>query len=179
MDRLSQTQIAEHLDMSPRNLREVLNDLGLDWKSCSLDEIRIAYIRRLRDSAAGRSDDSLAQIRARKELAQAQREELELAKEYRLIAPVYELRPAIVGFMRECLTQITQAGKKAVQNINAQHQVNVSDDLVLGPLRTALGNLGASGDQLVATVEGMPCGAVSAAIAADSGVDRKEHPAAG
>lgn len=165
--------------MTPRNLRDVLGDLGLDWKSANLDEIRIAYIRKLRESAAGRNEQELSAIRARKELAQARREELELAKEYRLITPVDNIRPALISFIKECLTQITQAGKKSAQNINAQYQVNVSDDLLLQPLRAALGNIAGSADQLVANVEGMPCRAVSAAIAADSGVDREEHPATG
>jgi len=179
MTKLTQTDIAAHLDMSPRNLRDLLAELGLDWKTSTLDEIRTAYIRKLRSEAAGRADQNLTAIRARKELAQAQREELELAKEYRLIAQVDELRPALIGFMRECLTQITQAGKKAAQNINAQYQVSISDDIILSPLRDALGDLASSGDQLVSTVEGIPCGAVSSAVAADSAVDREEHPAAG
>lgn len=179
MAQLTQADIAAHLDISTRNLRDVLKELGIDWRQSSLDQIRIAYIRRLRESAAGRSEQDLAIVRARKELAQARREELELAREYRLIAPVDEVRPAIVGFMRECLAEITQAGKKVTQNINAQYQVTVSDDIVLGPLRAALGNLAGSGDQLVSALEGVPCGAVSAAAAADGGVDRKEHSTAG
>lgn len=179
MAKMTQVEIAQHLDMTPRNLRDVLSGLGLDWKTASIDEIRVAYIRKLRDAASGRNEQDLATVRTRKELAQAQREELELAKEYRMILPVSEVRPAITGFMKEVLTQVTQAGKKAVQNVNAQYQVNVRDDIVLSPLRAALGNLAGSGDQLVSAMEGVPGRAVSAAFAADGGMDREEHPSAG
>lgn len=52
--RPSQRELAEHLDMSERNLRDVLGAIGLDHRSSSRDEIRIGYIRHLREQAAGR-----------------------------------------------------------------------------------------------------------------------------
>ena len=54
-------------------------ELGIDWKVASLNEIRVAYIRRLREQAAGRAavgDLDLAGERAA--LAKAQRERIEM-----------------------------------------------------------------------------------------------------
>jgi phage terminase Nu1 subunit (DNA packaging protein) len=54
-------------------------ELGIDWKTASLNEIRVAYIRRLREQAAGRAavgDLDLAGERAA--LAKVQRERIEM-----------------------------------------------------------------------------------------------------
>lgn len=54
-------------------------ELGIDWKAATLNEIRVAYIRRLREQAAGRAttgDLDLASERAA--LAKAQRERIEM-----------------------------------------------------------------------------------------------------
>jgi phage terminase Nu1 subunit (DNA packaging protein) len=55
---LTQVEIAAHLDISDRRLRELLVELHLDHKRNSLSEIRVAYIRRLREEAAGRQGES-------------------------------------------------------------------------------------------------------------------------
>lgn len=63
----TQQEIAAHLDMSERNLRDVLQAVGLDHKQVPLSTIRIAYIRKLREEAAGRGGNGpldLAQERA-------------------------------------------------------------------------------------------------------------------
>lgn len=64
----TQLEIAEHLDMSQPTVSVLMDDLGINWKVVSLDEIRIAYIRRLREQASWRAasgDLDLASERAR------------------------------------------------------------------------------------------------------------------
>ncbi len=58
----TQREIAEHLDMSERNARDVLKGLDLNWQTAGLDEIRTAYIRDLRGKAAGRGGSQLEQL---------------------------------------------------------------------------------------------------------------------
>lgn len=72
----TQQEIAEHLDMSDRNLRDLLQAVGLDHKQAAMSEIRLAYIRRLREQAAGRMGDSsgLDLVQERAALAREQRE---------------------------------------------------------------------------------------------------------
>jgi len=75
----AQAEIAAHLDMSDRSVRELLTTLGIDHKLSTLTEIRVAYIRKLREAAAGRAtngDLDLATERAA--LARAQRERIEM-----------------------------------------------------------------------------------------------------
>lgn len=72
----TQAEIAEHLDMSDRNLRDVLQALGLDHKQVSLSALRVAYIRRLREQAAGRAGSEtggLDLVQERAALAREQR----------------------------------------------------------------------------------------------------------
>lgn len=51
----TQAEIAAHLDISDRRLRELLSEWGIDHKATTLSDIRIRYIRRLREEAAGRA----------------------------------------------------------------------------------------------------------------------------
>jgi phage terminase Nu1 subunit (DNA packaging protein) len=52
---LTQQGIAKHLDLSQAAVSSLMAELGIDWRAASLNEIRVAYIRRLREQAAGRA----------------------------------------------------------------------------------------------------------------------------
>ena len=136
------------------------------------------YIESLRSEAAGRSEKELGAIRGRKELAQARREEFELAKEMRMVVLIDDVAPGVTGILKEIQSRVIQAGKRSMQNIQVEHQIKIHDDVVLEPLRAALRDVAGSADQLVATLEGKPSRAVSAAFTADGGVDRDQLPAA-
>ena len=88
---MSQQDIAEHLDLSQQAVSQWLDRLGIDHKSVTLDDVRVAYIRSLREQAAGRAasgDLDLATERAG--LAKAQRERIEMQNDVtrRELAPV-------------------------------------------------------------------------------------------
>ncbi|WP_288129982.1 terminase small subunit [Accumulibacter sp.] len=88
---LTQTEIGEHLAMSQAAAGDMLRRLGIDWNESTLDDIRVAYIRHLREIAAGRAgsgDLDLASERAM--LARSQRERIDLANAVtrRELAPV-------------------------------------------------------------------------------------------
>lgn len=71
----TQPEIAEHLDMSDRNLRDLLQSLDLDHKQASLPAIRVAYIRRLREQAAGRQGSEIGGLDLVQERAALAREQ--------------------------------------------------------------------------------------------------------
>lgn len=76
---MNQQVIADHLDLSQGAVSQWMDRLGIDYRAASLDEIRVAYIRELREQAAGRAaagDLDLATERAG--LAKAQRERIEM-----------------------------------------------------------------------------------------------------
>ena len=176
--KLSQADLAEHLDISERRLRDLLRELNLDHKADSSDTIRLAYISKLREEAAGRSDKGLGAVRERETLASAQLKELDLAERLKLIINIPDIEPLLIHLMKDIQAQIVAAGNRAVQAVEAEHGITLNDEIILKPLRAALGNVAGSADQFNAGLSGQPCASISAATNADSGVDRKKHKAA-
>lgn len=90
--RLTQQFIARHLDLNERNVRDFLGKVGLDHKQATLDEIRVAYIRHLREQAAGRMGTGetglvLADQRARLAKEQADKQEMDNQERRRELIP--------------------------------------------------------------------------------------------
>ena len=73
---LTQKEIGEHIDLDQSSVSRLCEELAIDWSSAGLDVVRVAYIRRLREQAAGRAasgDLDLATERARLAKEQADR----------------------------------------------------------------------------------------------------------
>jgi len=93
-----QADIAEHLDLSDRSVREFLTGAGLDHKQCTLDEIRKSYIRQLREQAAGRAaagDLDLATERALLAREQRMRIEMQNMTDRKQLIPADQLEPKL------------------------------------------------------------------------------------
>lgn len=91
VQRPSQAEIAEHLDISERSVRELASDWGVDSRELTLCEWRVRYIRKLREAAAGRAaagDLDLVGERARLARVQADRIEMQNAVTRKELAPV-------------------------------------------------------------------------------------------
>ncbi|WP_196221901.1 MarR family transcriptional regulator [Burkholderia ubonensis] len=54
----TQQQIAEHLDLDQSAVSRFVDKVRLDYRVASIDEVRVAYIRHLREMAAGRSSEN-------------------------------------------------------------------------------------------------------------------------
>lgn len=90
-----QVETASHLDLtSDRSVRDLEEKFGLQGRPYTLSEIRVAYIRRLREQAAGRATEGDLDLPSeRAALAKVQRERIELqnAVTRRELAPVAQL----------------------------------------------------------------------------------------
>ncbi len=71
----TQAEVAEHLDMTDRNLRDVLAMLGMDHKEVPLSRLRVGYIRHLREQAAGRMGAEVGGLDLAQERAALAREQ--------------------------------------------------------------------------------------------------------
>ena len=70
-----QAEIAAHLDISDRRVREIATEWSVDSAALSLAEWRVRYIRQLREQAAGRAGaGDLDLVQERAALAREQRE---------------------------------------------------------------------------------------------------------
>lgn len=90
-ERPTQAEIAAHLDISDRRLRELLTEWGLDHKQATQTELRQRYIRKLREEAAGRATTGpldLATERARLASEQADRVAMQNAISRKELGPI-------------------------------------------------------------------------------------------
>jgi phage terminase Nu1 subunit (DNA packaging protein) len=94
----TQKTIADHLDLSQQAVSGLCADIGIDWRAVTLDEIRVLYIRRLREQAAGREaagDLDLATERARLAKEQADKIAMQNAIARNELAPVDLIEEAL------------------------------------------------------------------------------------
>lgn len=74
----TQTQIAEHLGITQQAVSKTLEKMGIvEWQGMTLDDIRLLYIKRLREAAAGRNSAD-GQYDLQKERALTERVDREL-----------------------------------------------------------------------------------------------------
>lgn len=90
----TQQQIAEHLGLSQQAVSKQLAKMGIDWRNMSIDEIRLAYLDRLRKSAAGQDDDYM-KVKLAREKIETERALIALKKEKRELVDVAELVPVL------------------------------------------------------------------------------------
>lgn len=94
-----QVEVAAHLDISDRSVREWEGKLGLP-SDYTLTDFRVAYIRRLREEAAGRAsagDLDLAGERARLAKEQADKIAMQNAQQRGELAPVAAMEMVIAA----------------------------------------------------------------------------------
>jgi phage terminase Nu1 subunit (DNA packaging protein) len=139
-----QAELAAHLDMSERNLREVLGTLGLDHKVASQREVRVAYIRYLRETAAGhRAGDGtdLVAERVQTERVSRQLMLLNLAEKQGALIHVEQLRPMYAQMIGAFKTELLALPDKLKAELDALHGINVDAELLNAHVRAALEQL--------------------------------------
>ena len=106
-----QAEIAAHLDLSDRSVREFITRYNIDHKASTLTELRIAYIRHLREMAAGRATDGTIDLPTERALlARAQREGQEIKNEVARgsYAPIEVLTDVLANASQSVVDQLDQ-----------------------------------------------------------------------
>lgn len=159
----TQKEAGEHLDLSDRSIRELEVSLNLKGIDYTLSQLRIAYIRKLREEAAGRAaagDLDLATERARLASEQADKIAMQNAERRGELAPVAMMEQALAG-------AATRASKIL--------------DTIKGEIRRRFPSLASSDLQAVDAIIAKALNAVAAmrlAEALDDGVDADNDDAA-
>lgn len=141
---LTQRDVASHLDMSERNARDVLRHLGIDWKATALDEIRVAYIRDLREKAAGRGGDdqaALTRARTREAEASAELKELQVIERGEQLAEVAEIEPKLLAMVTAAKTELLSLPDALAQELRALYGVEIDASLIEERIHEALTHL--------------------------------------
>ena len=110
---LTQTQIAEHLGIDQSNVSRLMKALNIDWKTKTLDEIRLAYLERLRETAAGHAsidgEYDLNKERALTERVDRELKTLQLAEKKKELVNVDQLMDVlenvVVAFRQELIAR--------------------------------------------------------------------------
>lgn len=129
----TQLEVAEHLDMSERNAREVLKVLGIDWTQSNIDAIRVAYIRDMREKAAGRGGEEQREraiAQTREAQASAQLKELAYFKEVGMLAPIEVLQPLIENWAVHSRSETLNACEKLRAEIKSKHDLELDQALI-------------------------------------------------
>ena len=156
MSKLTQKEVALHLGLSGRRVRDVLAALGVDHRTHSLDQIRTAYIDDLRQKAAGRSNEDLGEARRQETVASTHLKVLDIFEKHKQVIWTAHLKPLMLGMMDSVQSNVMNAGGKIIQTIESEHGLEIDDELINGHLRTALGNVTRGGEELVRSVLGSP-----------------------
>ncbi|MDQ7981361.1 helix-turn-helix domain-containing protein [Paraburkholderia sp. SARCC-3016] len=140
----TQAVIAEHLGISQQAVSNQLNRLEIDWRSASLDEIRLAYIEHLRGLAAGnRSENGIDLVaeRAMTERITRELKLLELAEKRNQLVNATQLEVAYGQMVDSFRAELLSLPEKIVDDIRTLHGIDVDVELVNEYVINALAEL--------------------------------------
>lgn len=162
----TQTEIARHLDLSERRVRDVLAALGVDHQAASMDEIRVAYLRDLRDKAGGRGgEDQKALTRARtmEATASAELKILMVKEKSGQVVLTEEVEPMFFSLVTAARTELLSLPGKLVGEIKALYDVEVDVELIEEKIHDALRHLASGLPENAAGDDGAAVAGVGAA----------------
>ena len=140
----TQQQIADHLGISQPAVSQQMAPLGLDWKTASLDQIRLAYLDRLRAQAAGhRASDGTDLVAERVLTERVDRElkQLTLAEKKGQLVNLVQLEPALAAMVVAFRAELQSRDDKLAEDLSALYGVEVDRALIEEYTRAALDHL--------------------------------------
>lgn len=153
----SQKEIALHLDMSERNCRDVLKALDIDWTESTLDEIRIAYIRDLREKAAGRGSsqaEALNTARIKESTVKAANGRLAYHEKLGTLVPAADAAMALSDWAGYANREYLGGVEKVIQSMEATHKISVDRDGVNRIVGATVSRIGGYADKLGRRIAG-------------------------
>lgn len=140
-----QRDIAKHLDLSERKVRDILVNLDMDHRTSSMDEIRLAYIRDLREKAGGRGGDdqgALTRARTRQAIADADMKNLQYHRELKTLVAIDEVEPVLKNWAKNARSEVQYAIEKMIAGIQSRHNIEVEQDVIDDAINPAFRAIG-------------------------------------
>jgi phage terminase Nu1 subunit (DNA packaging protein) len=144
MTALTKADIARHLDMSERNLTEVLRGLNIDYRTTNIDDIRAAYIKDLREKAAGRGGDHQIEstlARTRKDNNQADLYELQIKEKSGELVAIADIEPFLANSIITARQNLTALPEKWQTELEMQYGVKIDPVYFLTDLHDTLNRI--------------------------------------
>lgn len=130
---VTQVEGARRLDMSERNFRDVCNNLGIDHKTTPIDQILIAYIRDMREKAAGRGGDaqqSLTAARADEAAISAALKRLDYNEKIGQLVPAEDAALVITDWCSTANREYRSGLGKLVGEIQSAFKIEIPAEMV-------------------------------------------------
>jgi hypothetical protein len=147
----SQREIAQHLDMSERNCRDVLKSLAIDWTAATLDEIRTAYIRDLREKAAGRGGSQVELLNAARieeSTVKAANGRLAYHEKLGTLVPTADATFALSDWASFANREYQSGFEKLIQELENGLKVSIDRTTVARIAESTIGRIGGYADKL-------------------------------
>ena len=140
----TQRQIAEHLDISQQQVSELLAALQLESQTASMDQIRVAYLARLRRQAAAQrtaGGDSLIAERVKTERVSRELLTLQLEQKRAALINVRQFEPLWLQMVEAFRVELMRMTDELKVVLDAAHGIDIDDELVHAHVRSALSQL--------------------------------------
>lgn len=124
----TQQQIAEHLDIDQAAVSRHMEKLGLDWKTATMDQIRVAYLRQLRAVAAGhRANDGsdLTYERVLTERVDRELKLLQVAEKRGVLVNVSQLEPELMNMVGAFRAELLARDDKLKDELDTLYGIDV------------------------------------------------------
>lgn len=140
----TQQQIADHLDLNQSEVSRHLEKLGIDWKTATMDEIRVAYLRHLRGVAAGhRSHDGvdLTHERVLTERVDRELKMLTVAEKKGTLINVAQLEPELSQMVGAFRSELLSRDDKLKSELDALYGIEIDLSILNAHTFAALAQL--------------------------------------
>lgn len=130
---LTQKKIADHLDLDQSAVSRFLSQMEIDWRQATLDEIRIAYVRRLRVQADGhRSDGGLDLVyeRVLSERVDRELKEFNLAEKKSQLINVAQLQPVMEQMVSTFRPVLLGFDERLKAHLDVVYGINIDIQLI-------------------------------------------------
>jgi DNA-binding MarR family transcriptional regulator len=140
----TQIEIAEHLGIDQAAVSRHMASLQLDWRTATMDEVRLAYLSRLRDQAAGHVTPdgiNLVQERALTERVDRELKQLQLAEKRGQLVNVAQLEPELSRMFGAFRAELLARDDKLKAALDALHGIDIDLTLLNDHTADALAQL--------------------------------------
>ncbi len=141
----TQKAIAEHLSLDQAAVSRHMAEMGIAWKTASMDSIRVAYILKLRTAAAGHtSSDGEMDLTRERSLTERVDRELKLftlAEKKGQLVNLEQLEPELAQMIGAFRTELSALGDKLKTEIDALYGIDLDAQLIEEHIRETLAQL--------------------------------------